>query len=181
MYCTAALLEAYVVIGSWWCLRYQTCLQSITAALRSWRLEIKPLIYATDNIFMSAACMVVQSVPCTSFIWTMYRTSSVASVMTCKLTGWWNNGWLEEGTQNVQKSGTIILTVWVKKTSIRKATDDDRLQGIYKLSNRLLLVPQCKRIAPWVFWSTSWYRFRVPRVFELFLFIHPPPLMLNGS
>jgi len=42
--------------------------------------------------------------------------------------------------QIVQKSGTIILTVWVKKTSISKAIDDDRLQGIYKLSNRWVIV-----------------------------------------
>jgi len=40
----------------------------------------------------------------------------------------------------VQKSGTIIPTVWVKKTSISNAIDDDSLQGIYKLSNRWVIV-----------------------------------------
>jgi len=42
--------------------------------------------------------------------------------------------------QIVQKSGTIILTVWVKKTSTRKTTDDDSLQDVYKLSNRWVIV-----------------------------------------
>jgi len=40
----------------------------------------------------------------------------------------------------VQKSGTIILTVWVKKTSTGKATDGDSLKGIYRLSNRWVIV-----------------------------------------
>ena len=33
-----------------------------------------------------------------------------------------------------------MLTVWVKKTSTSKATDDDSLKGIYKLSNRWVIV-----------------------------------------
>jgi len=39
--------------------------------------------------------------------------------------------------QIVQKRGNIILTVSVKKTSI---SNDDSLQGIYKLSNRWVIV-----------------------------------------
>ena len=42
--------------------------------------------------------------------------------------------------QIIQKSGTIILIVWIKQTSISKATDEDSLQGIYKLSDKWVIV-----------------------------------------
>ena len=140
MYCTAARLEVSVDNGWWRCFRYQTGLASITAAVRSRPLAIKPLTYATNNFLMSPKRMAMQTISCASFMWTIYGTSPVASVMTCTLTGWRSNGWLEEGMQIVQRSGTIILTIWVKKTSISKATYDDSLQGIYKLSNWWFLV-----------------------------------------
>ena len=60
--------------------------------------------------------------------------------MNCRLTVLRNNVWLEEGMQIVQKTGNIILTVWVTKTSISKAIEDDSLQGVYKLSNRWVIV-----------------------------------------
>jgi hypothetical protein len=41
---------------------------------------------------------------------------------------------------NVQKSSTIILAVWVENTSISKAINNGRLQGIYKLSDRWVII-----------------------------------------
>jgi len=37
--------------------------------------------------------------------------------------------------QIVQKSGTNIITFWIKQTSISKAINYDSLQGSYKLSD----------------------------------------------
>ena len=47
---------------------------------------------------------------------------------------------LEKVMQIIQKSGTIFFTVRAKKTSTCKAINDDSLQGIYKLSNRWVIV-----------------------------------------
>ena len=83
------------------------------------------------------------------------------------------------GSHNIKWS-TITLTVWVKKTSTSKATDDDSLKGIYKLSNRWVIV------RPIV--QTNGTKCDLQRILiyvsglKLFeLFIHSSPHMLNSS
>jgi len=59
--------------------------------------------------------------------------------MNCRLTVLRNNEWHAEGMQIVQIVAPSSLQFCVK-TSISKATEDDSLQGVYKLSNRWVIV-----------------------------------------
>jgi len=93
-------------------------------------------------------------------------------VMNCWWTGWRNTGWNETGKQTVQNSGTIILTVLVKQTSVSKAINDS-LPGTYKLSDRRVIVKthsakKKKKTEPNMFSNGSWFRVSVSRYLNFF-------------
>jgi hypothetical protein len=122
--------------------------QSSQLMLRSARLGMKPLTYATDNSFMSQlSALSKQHLPVPWFVDGCGREASDSSKNECRLS-----------RNSVSSSSQLVflryLKPWPLMMLVFRASTNCPTVG-------LLLEPQCKWITPNVFSRESWLRFRV--------------------
>jgi len=163
MYCTAALLEAYVDIGCWWCFRYQTGLASITAAITKQMPGNKTNDICYWNHFHVTSTH-GRVYPFLCFVtWTMYGASSVVSLS-------WLIEWQGEETTDVLTQECRLSRRVAPSSSqfrLRRPLQARPLMmTVLRASTNcptdgLLLDTQCKQIAPNLFCSASWFKFQV--------------------